>query len=74
MSLKDVLVVPEKHRPANWYDTMKATLSKEDFQWLDDCINNTQQFSGVYIAEKLTQAGYPVSSTTINSLRKQRRG
>jgi hypothetical protein len=74
MSLKDVLVTPEKHKPASWYDSMKAILDKEDLEWLDACLDNKALFSGPYIAEKLTLAGYPVSSTTINNTRKQRNG
>jgi len=74
MSLKDVLVTPTKHRPASWYDNMKAVLDKEDIAWLDSCLDNKALFSGAYIAEKLTQAGYPVSATTVNNTRKQRNG
>jgi hypothetical protein len=74
MSLKDVLVTPTKQKPANWYDNIKAILDKEDLQWLEACLDNRALFSGAYIAEKLTQAGYPVSATTINQTRKQRNG
>jgi len=74
MPLKDVLTPPVKQRPANWYDSMKATLDEADLEWLDACLENKALFSGAYIAEKLTQAGYPVSATTINQTRKQNRG
>jgi hypothetical protein len=70
MALKDVLTKPVKFRPANWYEVTVTQLDKEDREWLDACLADTANFSGVYIANKLTEAGYPVSSTTINNLRK----
>ena len=74
MALKDVLTKPVKFRPANWYETTIAVLDKEDREWLDACLRDTRNFSGVYIADKLTEAGFPVSVTTINNLRKTLNG
>ena len=70
MALKDVLVAPSKAKPVTWFDTIAEQLDKEDFDWLMECLKNKRDYSGVYIAEKLTEAGYPVSSTTINNIRK----
>ena len=70
MPLKDVLVKPVKEKQSTWFDVISQQLDKEDLDWLMDCLKNKRDFSGVYIAEKLTEAGYPVSSTTINNLRK----
>lgn len=70
MALKDILTKQEKFRPANWYETTIAVLDKEDREWLDACLRDTRNFSGVYISDKLTEAGFPVSPTTINNIRK----
>lgn len=70
MALKDVLTQPVRHKPKTWLDLMEEQLDKEDFDWLMDCIKNTATYSGSYIASKMTQAGYVVSPTTINNIRK----
>jgi len=70
MPLKDVLVKPTKAKQSTWFDIISQQLDKEDLDWLMDCMKNKHDFSGVYISEKLTEAGYAVSSTTINKLRK----
>ena len=70
MALKDVLVKQVKPKASTWFDTISTQLDKDDLDWLMDCLRNKHDYSGVYIAEKLTEAGYPVSSTTINNIRK----
>lgn len=70
MALKDVLVKQVQAKPKTWFDTISEQLDKDDLEWLMECLKNKREFSGVYIADKLTEAGYPVSSTTINSFRK----
>jgi hypothetical protein len=70
MALKDVLTKPVKFKPKSWLEIMAEQLDPEDYQWLVDCIADTTNYSGSYIASKMTQAGYPVSPTTINNLRK----
>lgn len=70
MALKDVLVKPTKHRPKSWLELMSEQLDKEDYDWLLACIHNTAEYSGSYIAQKLTEAGHAVSPTTINNIRK----
>lgn len=74
MALKDVLTKPVRPSNATWYETTSSQLDKEDLAWLDSCIDNVLEFSGSSIARAMTKAGYPVSSTTINNLRKQRSG
>ena len=74
MALKDVLVKPVKPKNPTWYEIVASQLDKDDLAWLDSCLDNTIEFSGAYIAQAMTKAGYPVSSTTINHLRKQRNG
>lgn len=74
MALKDVLTKPAKAKNPTWYEITSSQLDKEDLAWLNSCLDNTIEFSGSYIAQAMTKAGYPVSSTTINQLRKQRNG
>ena len=71
MSLKDSLIKPIKHKPKNWLDEIKAKMSEEDFNWLLECVSNAEDFSGAYLSSKLTELGYPVSTTTINKLRQR---
>lgn len=70
MSLKDVLTTPSKYKPVSWYEETVSKLSAEDREWLDACIANTKEFSGTYLANKMSEAGFPVSATTINHIRK----
>lgn len=74
MALKDVLTKPVRVKNPTWYEITSSQLDKEDLLWLDSCLDNKLEFSGSYIAQAMTKAGYPVSSTTINQLRKQRHG
>jgi hypothetical protein len=69
MALKDVLVPASKFRPANWLEITLAELSKEDADWLLDCLKDNS-FSAAHIAKVMTDYGHPVSSTTINNIRK----
>lgn len=71
MALKDVLVKQQKSKPKTWFETISEQLEPEDLEWLIACIKNNKDYSAPYIADKLTEAGYPVSSTTINKIRKQ---
>ena len=70
MALKDVLQKQTKSKPTSWLDEMEAKLSQDDFNYLMACIKDTENFSGAYIAQSLTKAGYGVSITTINKIRK----
>jgi hypothetical protein len=70
MALKDVLTKPTKFKPKSWLEMMSEQLEKDDYEWLLDCLHNHSEYSGSYIAEKMTQAGHPVSATTVNNTRK----
>lgn len=70
MSLRDVLTKKEKYRPKNWLEEVSTQLDKDDFAWLVDCIKNSNEFSGAYIADTMNKFGIPVSASTINNLRK----
>lgn len=74
MALKDVLTKPARVKNPTWYEIISSQLDKDDLAWLDSCLDNSIDFSGSYIAQAMTKAGYPVSSTTINQLRRQRNG
>lgn len=70
MSLKDVLTAPAAPAaPESWFEKMERTLPADDFEWLVACIKDKNTYSGSYIARKMTAYGYPVSSTTINTIR-----
>lgn len=71
MALQDALPKPVKAKPIGWYEQLTAQLDKDDQEYLDSCLADTTNYSGAYIARKLTQAGYPVSTTTINEYRKK---
>lgn len=71
MALRDVLKKQEKAKPKTWLEVLSEELDKEDYEWLIECLKNRKDFSGVYIANKLTEAGYPVSSTTVNQTRQR---
>jgi len=71
MALKDVLVKQQKAKPKNWLESISEELDKEDFEWLLACLKNHKDFSGTHIANKLTEAGHPVSPTTINKIRQR---
>jgi len=70
MALKDILTPQVKSKHPTWLDIMKDKLDAEDYEWLITCLKATNDFSGSYIADKMTKAGYPVSPTTVNLLRK----
>lgn len=70
MALKDVLTKQVKSKPISWLEQVQQQLDSEDFEWLVACLKNKTDYSGTYIADKMTEAGYPVSPTTINNLRK----
>jgi hypothetical protein len=69
--LKDILTKPENYRTPNWMDWAKATMDAEDYAYLVQCLND-QTFSNAYLANKLTEAGYPVSRTTIATIRQRK--
>jgi hypothetical protein len=71
MGLKKILVRPEPYKNANWFDSMARTMDKEDFTYLLDCLKDPA-FSNAYLANKLTEAGYPVSRTTIADVRRRK--
>jgi hypothetical protein len=70
MALKDILTEQVKSKAPTWLEMMQHKLDAEDYEWLLHCLKATNDFSGSYIAAKMTKAGYPVSPTTINLLRK----
>lgn len=74
MPLKDFLAPPSRSAHPTWYEIVALQLDKDDLAWLDSCLANTKEFSGMYIANAMTKAGFPVSSTTINTIRRQRNG
>lgn len=74
MALKDVLVIQPQKRPKTWLETTQQKMTEEDYAWLLACLNDFENFSGAYIAKKLTEAGYPISITTINQIRQTLRG
>lgn len=73
MALKDVLVQTDKFRPASWLDITLAELDKEDAEWLLACLKD-RSYTAAYIARVVTEYGYPVSSTTINNIRRGKVG
>ena len=74
MSLKESLVKPVRYKHKSWLEQMQEELSAEDFAWLMECLQNKRDFSGAYLAKKLTELGHEVSHTTINAIRSNLRG
>lgn len=64
MALKDVLVLPEPQARKSAVERILEALDEDDALYLNSCLVNPA-FSHVYIASKLTQAGYPVSDASI---------
>lgn len=71
MGLKKILVKPEPYRNANWWDSIALKMDKEDYNYLLECLKDSS-FSNAYLANKLTEAGYPVSRTTIADVRRHK--
>jgi hypothetical protein len=69
--LKNILTRPETYRVPNWIDQAKATMDGDDYDYLVECLNDST-FSNAYLANKLTEAGYPVSRTTIANIRQRK--
>lgn len=74
VALKDLLTKPEPKKAKTWYEGIQKALDKEDLDYFHQVLANPDEFSGTYIADKMTEAGFPVSSTTINSLRRRING
>lgn len=70
MSLRDTLVKPVKNRET-WIKQAKQKMDKDDWNYFVEVLKDTE-FSCSYIARKMTEAGYPVSGTTISNLRNRR--
>ena len=70
MSLKDVLTIQNRPRPASWLQEAERKLDADDFNWLMQCLKNRSDFSAGYISTTMTKFGLPVSATTINNIRK----
>ncbi len=71
MTLKKILVKPEPTRSPSWLDKAEHLMDKEDYEYLIQCLNDIS-FSNTYLAKKITEAGYPVSRTTIADIRARR--
>jgi len=71
MTLKNILVKPLPARIPSWLDKTEQLMDKEDYDYLIQCLNDTS-FSNAYLAKKITEAGYPVSRTTIADIRARR--
>jgi hypothetical protein len=74
MALKELLVKPVRYKHKSWLEQKKEELSAEDFEWLMECLHNKRDFSGTYLAKKLTELGHEVSHTTINAIRSNLHG
>lgn len=71
MPLKDVLTKQSPRRQKGWLDYCEEKLDKEDYEYLLSVLKNEQEFSAPYIANIMTKQGYPVSATTILSVRRK---
>lgn len=74
MPLKDVLTKQAPRRQKGWLDYCEEKLDKEDFEYLLSVLKNEEEFSSPYIANIMTKQGYPVSATTILSVRRKLNG
>lgn len=64
MALKDVLVLPAPQARKSAVERILEALDEDDALYLNSCLANPA-FSHVYIALKLTQAGYPISDASV---------
>ncbi len=71
MSLKDVLTKPAPKKNRGWLDFCEEGLDKDDFEHLLQVLRNDKEFSAPYIANIMTKQGFPVSSTTVLTVRRK---
>lgn len=71
MSLKDVLTKPAPRQQKGWLNLCKEKLDADDYDYLISVLKNEDEFSAPYIANIMTKQGYPVSSTTILTVRRK---
>lgn len=71
MSLKDVLTKPAPRQQKGWLTLCKEKLDADDYEYLLSVLKNENEFSAPYIANIMTKQGYPVSSTTILTVRRK---
>lgn len=64
MALKDVLVPPAPVERKNAVEKILEVLDEDDAVYLNSCLVNPA-YSNLYIATKLTQAGYPISDASV---------
>jgi len=71
MSLKNIVVKQEPVKSPSWLDKAERLMDKEDYEYLIQCLKDVS-FSHTYLAKKVTEAGYPISRTTVADIRASR--
>ena len=74
MPLKDVLTKQTPRKQKGWLDYCQEKLDKDDYEYLLSVLKNEDEFSSPYIANIMTKQGFPVSATTILSVRRKLNG
>lgn len=74
MPLKDILTKPTPRKQKSWLDNCQDKLDAEDFEYLLAVLRNEDEFSAPYIANIMSKQGFPVSSTTILTIRRKLNG
>lgn len=74
MALKDVLTTPTPRRQKGWLDVCREKLDAEDYEYLLAVLRNEDEFSAPYIANIMTKQGFPVSATTVLTVRRRLNG